>query len=187
MRKKNHFVSQSYLRNWCDSQNNLWCYRTLVRHNNVAVWKKFSPTAVAYHLHLYSQLKDQELDDEVEQWFDKEFEAPAQSAIDQAIRDSRLSSDDWNKLIKFVALHDVRTPARLQEHIERFQKWFPEILEKLQKELQKRYSERDQINNPFIKDRVHVPLKITPIYKEGEKEAIIQIESYAGRSTWLSS
>lgn len=156
-------------------------------HDKVNVWKRFSPEAVAYHLHLYSQLKNQELDDEAEQWFDKEFESPAQSALDRAKKDLRLSSDDWNKLIKFVALHDVRTPVRLQEHIERVPKWFPEILEKIQKELPKKCSERKQGDNYVAKDKDHIPLKITPIYKEGETEALIEIESYVGRSTWLFS
>lgn len=187
MRIENHFVSQGYLRNWCDSENYLWCYRTLVSHDNVNVWKKISPAAVAYHLHLYSQLKDQELDDEVEQWFDKEFESPAQSALNRAMKDSRLSSDDWNKIIKFVALHDVRTPARLQDHMERVQKWFPEILEKLQKDLPKQYSEWKQEKCHLIKYRDHIPLKMTPIYEEGEEKAFIKIESYVGRSTWLFS
>lgn len=187
MRSKNHFVSQSYLKNWCDSENNIWCYRTLVPHDNVNVWKKVSPRAVAYHLHLYSQLKDQELDDEVEQWFDKEFESPAQSALNRVMKDSRLSSDDWIKLIRFVALHDVRTPARLQEHLERAQEWFPEILEKIQTELPKRLSERKQEDDHLIKHTDHIPLKISPIYEKDKKEVSIKIESYVGRSTWLFS
>jgi len=139
------------------------------------------------HYCLYSQLKDQELDDEVEQWFDKDFESPAQSALNRAMRDLRLSSDDWIKLIKFVALHDARTPARLQDHMERAQKWFPKILEKLEKDLPQKNSEWQQENYHFIKDRDHIPLKITPVYEEGEEKAFIKIESYIGRSTWLFS
>lgn len=188
MRSKNHFVSASYLKNWCDSENYLWCYRTLVSNNNSNVWKKFSPSAVAWHLHLYSQLKDHKLDDEIEQWFDKEFESPAQSALNRAISDSRLSSNDWNKLIKFVALHDVRTPARLHEHLERSQIIFPEILQKLQNNLPEKLSEQKQECCHPTKHKNHLPLKITTTYEEDkEKAMIINIESYAGRSSWLFS
>jgi len=188
LRNKNHFVSQSYLRNWCDSENYLWCYRTLVSHDNINMWKKSPPKAVAYHLHLYSQLKDQELDDEVEQWFDKEFETPVQSALNRAISDLHLSSDDWNKLIKFVALHDVRTPARLHEHLERAQIIFSQTLKKLQKNLPKRLLEqRQEYSNP-TKHKNHLPLKITTTYEEGsEPTMIVNIESYTGRSSWLFS
>lgn len=42
--------------------------------------------------------------------------------------DQRLSPDDWYVLIKFLALQDVRTPARLFEHLERTQKDLKEIL-----------------------------------------------------------
>ena len=190
MRSKNHFVSQGYLRNWCDSENNLWCYRTLVAHDNANAWKKVSPKSVAYHLHLYSQLKDQELDDEIETWFDKEFESPAQSALDRALRDLKLSSDDWNKIINFVALHDARTPARLYEHLERAQRIFPEIIKKLQNELPKRLLGLKQEYCHPTKHKNHLPLKITLTHEEGkekEKAMIINIESYTGRSSWLFS
>ena len=188
MRNKNHFVSQSYLRNWCDSENYLLCYRTLVPHDNANVWKKVSPKAVAYHLHLYSQLKDQELDDEIEQFFDREFETPAQSALKRAISGSCLSSDDWIKLIRFVALHDVRTPARLHEHLEKAQIVFSEAIKKLQEDLPKRLLEqRQEYSNP-TKNKNHLPLKITTTYEEGrEKTMIVNIESYTGRSSWLFS
>lgn len=187
MRSKNHFVSQGYLRNWCGSANQLWAYRTLVSNDNVKVWKTVSPKAVAYHLHLYSRLNDQELDDEVEQWFDKEFESPAQGSINRALRNSRLSTDDWNKLIKFLALHDARSPVRLKEHIERAPKSFNEIIKKLEEDLFQKYSEGKTENSHPIKIKDLFPLKVTPIYEGSEEKAFLKIESYVGRSTWLFS
>lgn len=187
LRSKNHFVSKGYLRNWCGSESELWSYRTLVSNENVNVWKKVSPKAVAYHLHLYSRLKDQKLDDEVERWFDKEFESPAQGAINRALSDSRLSMDDWNKLIKFVALHDARTPARLKDHMERAQESLSEILSELEEDLSQKHSEWKAENRHPINNRDLIPLQVTPIYEEGEEKAFLKIESYIGRSTWLFS
>ncbi len=186
MRSKNHFVSQGYLRSWRGPESDLWSYRTLVSNDNVNVWKKISTTAVAYHLHLYSRLKDQELDDEIEQWFDKEFESPAKSSVDRALRDSRLTSDDWDKLINFIALHDARSPVRLKEHMERAPKLFSEIISELEEDLPKKRSERKTENSHPIINNDLFPFKMTPIYKEGEKTAF-NIESYVGRLTWLFS
>jgi len=190
MRSKNHFVSKNYLKNWCNSDGHLWCYRTLVSHNNVRLWKDFSPGAVAYHLHLYSQLKDHYLDDEIEEWFDKDFESPAQNALNRAITDSRLSSDDWIKLIRFVALHDVRTPARLVEHLERAENIFSEVLIKLQNDLPKRLLEKKKEHCQYTNNKNHLPLKITLTQdedKEKERAMNIKVESYVGRSSWLFS
>ena len=187
MRNKNHFVSRGYLRNWCGSEDQLWVYRTLVSSHNVKLWQKFYPKSVAYHLHLYSQLKDQKLDDEIEEWFDKEFESPAESSINRALKDARLSSDDWNNLIKFIALHDARSPVRLKEHIEAAPKLFSEIFANLGEKISKKNLEEITEKSYPIKNKATIPLKIKPIFNVNEKELFLKIESYVGRSTWLFS
>lgn len=98
IRAKNHYVPKVYLRNWCDSDNQLWVYRSLVSDANVKFWKKTTPAAVAYHSHLYTKLGDKNLDDEVEKWFDRDFESPAHGAINRVLVNLKLSQEDWKQL-----------------------------------------------------------------------------------------
>ena len=41
----------------------------------------------------------------------------------------RLTPNDWQKIIRFVAAQDVRTPARLFESTQRWNKTVPKMLE----------------------------------------------------------
>ena len=124
---KNHYVPELYLKRWVTNKK-VQVYRTLVTHSNVPLWKTHSLSAVGYQKHFYSQIISGKQSDEFERWIDKEIESPANEAIEKVVLDQRLSPDDWYVLIKFLALQDVRTPARLFEHLERTQKDLKEIL-----------------------------------------------------------
>ncbi|MCP5242361.1 MAG: DUF4238 domain-containing protein [Burkholderiales bacterium] len=184
LRKTNHFVSKSYLKNWCGDDNKLYTYNTLVWNTKVPLWKKYSPSAVAYHSHLYTRLGNKGLDDAIERWFADDFESPAQRAIDRALKGSKLSRDDWNKLIRFVALHDARSPARLITHLENMPQDLSEILEDIAKEIQHpKFINSEPTNHGGIERHNPLPVKIIPVKENNE--TFLKIESYVGRSTWL--
>jgi len=188
---KNHFVPECYLKRWEDSDKKLCVYRTLVSHKNVLIWKKSSVSAVAYHIHLYTQMISGDESDELEKWLDKEYESPANIVLQKAVLEKRLTPDDWSILIRFLAAQDVRTPTRLFEHLKRYNKMFPEILQdslsKLEEKIKKKeignYSGPKTLDSKYAQ----VPLKITTKAIPGKKFGVLKAESYAGRSTWIYS
>lgn len=115
LRQKNHFVPENYLKRWADSCGKIFVYQTLVSHERVPLWKTASPGGIAYHHHLYTQIVDGAESDNVERWLSSEFESPAAEVLEKATNDRRMTPDDWKTLSLFVALQDLRTPARMFE------------------------------------------------------------------------
>lgn len=115
--RNNHYVPRSYLKRWADEIGRVWSYRVLVSHRNVPLWKQRSTKGLAYHEHLYTRLIATGETDDIERWLNNEFESPAQESIDKAVSNGRLAATDWEKLVRFLAAQDVRTPARLSEQL----------------------------------------------------------------------
>ena len=191
LRVKNHFVPECYLKRWINSNNKIWVYKTLVSYKAVPAWRNYSPAAIAYHKHLYTRIISGSETDEIEKWLDNEFESPANEVLEKVVSDQRLSSDDWQILIRFLAAQDVRTPARLLEHLKRATKELPEVLKgtlgNLKETLGKgNVSLLDQKEKSKIGSK-YMPLKITTVFKEGSDVCTLKAESYVGRSTWIFS
>ena len=129
--------------------------------------------------------------DELERWIDKEYESPANAVLDKVVSEQRLSPDDWNILIRFLAAQDVRTPSRLFEHIKRYNETLPDILQSTLNRLANKL-ERNGIASSSEKPTSDnksslIPLKVTTEIIPGEKDGVIKVESYVGRSTWIYS
>jgi hypothetical protein len=105
----NHYIPRMYLKPWETIADRVWTYRILVTHESAPVWKPFSSKSVGHHLHLYTRQSAGKESDELERWFDREFERPAQEPLQKAISDKRLTIHDWKCLISFLAAQDVRT------------------------------------------------------------------------------
>ena len=166
-------------------------YRTLVSYENVPVWKKCHVGAIAYHKHLYTRMVSSEESDELEKWFDSKYEAPATEALEKVVLNQRLTVNDWRILIKFLAAQDVRTPARLYEHLRRSRESLPKILEDTLKKLKEKLEggEKLDITKQKAPDKTTslLPLKVTTESIPGEKVGVIKTETYVGRGTWLFS
>jgi hypothetical protein len=188
--KNNHYVSQGYLKNWESSYKKIWTYRTLVSHKKVRSWNEYSLKGLAYYSYLYTQIISGEQTDHIERLLDKEFETPAEIPIIKAISDQRLTINDWNSLIRFLAAQDVRTPARLIEHLQFADKKLPSIMEDVLKKFE------TNLRNRTFKSKVELveqherkglfPLSVS-IEKIKKESASIRIETTPGRSTWLFS
>lgn len=126
---KHHFVPKCYLKRWENTNRKVFVYRTLVEHPNIPVWGQQFPSEIGYQEHLYTQILTGIESDNIETWLDREFESPANKSLDKATTDGRLTRDDWATLIDFLAAQDVRTPARLFEHLLRTQKELPDVLQ----------------------------------------------------------
>ncbi|MDD4673977.1 MAG: DUF4238 domain-containing protein [Bacteroidales bacterium] len=166
-------------------------YRTLVSHDTVPVWKKCSVAAIAYHKHLYTRMVSGEESDEFERWLDSEYETPANRALEKVVSNQRLTVNDWQVLIKFLAAQDVRTPARLYEHLKRSRESLQEALENTLQVLKEKLECDEKIDGANLKVTNQtaslLPLRVTTESSSGEKEVTIKAETYIGRGTWLFS
>lgn len=188
---KNHFVPECYLKRWEDSNNKICVYRILVSHSNIPIWRRYTASAIAYHKHLYTQMVSGTESDALEKWLDKKYESPANDALEKAVLEKRLSADDWDLLIKFLAAQDVRTPARLFEHLKRNNEVLSEILQntldKLKEKLEKKELVALEKQDRTVKNSDLIPLKLTTKFEPGNSIGILMAESYVGRSTWIYS
>ncbi len=184
--KDNHYISQGYLKHWGYCANEVFVYRKLVSHENVPIWEKRAIKGIAYQQHLYTRKVAGKVSDELEKWFDQEFESPAEEVIQKVIANQRLTPEDWKKLIRFFALHDVRTPARYIEHIERFSKSMPEILEEVLDGLPEKLHKTKKATTSSP-EAFSFPLRLTTEANEGEELSTLKVETAAGRASWLWS
>ena len=184
MKKKNHYVAQAYLENWIGADSKLWTYRTVVDHARKRLWKPMSVKSVAFHEHLYTH---QLIDDTLETWFGSEFESPAHRALQRVVNDCRLCRDDWKRLVRYFALHDIRHPSRLQAHLQQGPAELKEILTEIGQDLENRLqiSDPKDLREATTMFSRLIPLKITPLDAENSEKVELKLESYVGRSSWI--
>jgi hypothetical protein len=188
--RHNHYIPRLYLKPWTISSGKVWTYRVLVEHENVPVWKPFSSKAVANHAHLYTQIAAGEETDQIEKWFDREFESPAEESIRKAISDRRLTRDDWKHLVRFLALQDVRTPAWLAQRMKSLDETAPQLLEEVMENSIQRIREAketgktvERSNLPEV-EREGFPLRVT-VRRLPSGGGEIGAELLRGRQYWL--
>ncbi len=190
IRRKNHYVPEVYLKNFADANGNVWVYRLSVEHSNVPAWRPHSPAGIAYHSHLYTRLAAGAESDEIEQWFEREFETPAKEAIDRAINDERLSPAHWRDLIRFAAAQDVRTPARLLERLPEWQKTTEPLLNEVLRGVVERLEVANRTGVPLQpgppdpnSELLPIRLRRDPI--PGTDMTGLRLEAVVGRGMWL--
>jgi hypothetical protein len=176
--RKNHYVPQTYLKRWAfpTDVNKIWEYWILVEHENVSLWKESSIKLIANHLHLYTRIVAGDESDELERWFDREFETPIENVLQKVTSDIQLTPSDWRVLVRFLSAQYVRTPARLLEKSQHWDRFLLEILEKGANNLARRIKVTPNtaiqiLHNGYIK------IGVTP---EGIKLNILR-----GRGLWL--
>lgn len=189
--RDNHYVPRIYLKQWASEDGLLWNYRILVSNNNVPMWKLSSTKGIAYHAHLYTRIIAGGQTDEIEQWLDREFEAPAERVIRKIVSESRLSIDDWKLLVRFLAAQDVRTPSRLSESLKRWNRSLPELiqttLEDSVHELEAAKKENRPVRQSHSLHTEFMPMRILTESNPKSETAMIKVESVAGRGLWLYS
>lgn len=188
---KNHFVPECYLKRWEGQDKKVQVYRILVSHPNQRTWIRNSPASIAYQKHLYTQVIAGSESDEIERWLDKEYESPAECVLEKAVNNRKLSPDDWNILIRFLAAQDVRTPARLLEHLKRSENTFSKVLQDTLDKLKTKIENKDcdflRDYDCSVKHAELIPLKITTHIDPEKHDGVLKLESYVGRSTWIFS
>lgn len=190
--RDNHFVPQMYLDAWKDEKGQIHEYKLLVEHENCDVWSARSKKSIAMQENFYICLSDNEESDEIEKWLNEKFETPAKNTFAKAINGEKLNSEDWKKMINYIACQIVRTPVFLQKFLntsknilsETFESTIKEVLDEMSNQLidkntkkieRKEYS---KINNSF-------PLKITNIGQDDEDNELFKVETVIGKALYL--
>lgn len=189
--RDNHYVPQSYLRRWTNEDGLVWASRILVSNAGVPLWKPISPKAIAKHQHLYTRITGGADCDEIEHWLNRDFENPALAAIEKAVTDERLSAQEWQAIIRFLAAQDVRTPARFYESMMRWQKELPAMLDEI---LHSSVADLEEAIRTGVRPESvahtygdHVPFKVHKEFEPGEEHGKLHIRTIAGRGLWLFS
>jgi len=188
-RCKNHYVPQLYLKRWALDGLRVPTYRLLVPHQNYPLWKPESLNSIPSHRHLYTRLSaGTELDD-LEKWFDWEFESPAEKVFQKIDRDDRLTPDDWRVLIRFLALQDVRTPARMQKMLKRMETTLPELMKvTLDEAVAKAQAAADAgqiLETTKTRDEPLFPISVRSELEPNAEFGRLTVETVVGRGLWL--
>jgi len=129
--------------------------------------------------------------DEIERWLNTEFESPAEEALSKVEQDARLSPYEWKTLVNFVAAQDVRTPARLAEHLRRWDETVPRILEETLKESVSRLETATKLGQVVSTTRTtnaeYIPLRVIKGIAPGQEFGIVKAEVVVGRGLWFQS
>lgn len=181
-----------YLKAWSGSDGRLQSYRVLVPHLNEPLWKPRSPKAVAYHRNLYTRMAAGGETDDVETWFEREFESPAGKPFGLALNDQRLTPHEWGCIVRFLAAQDVRTPARMFERLRHWNETMPAFLNENLEESVRKIEEYSRSGIKISKASPAIDLDLFPLRTsispdaKGET-AVIQTQTTIGRSMWLWS
>ena len=161
----------------------------MVPHQNVPLWKPATPSGIGYHRHLYTRVIGPSESDEIERWFNTDFENPAKEAIQKVAFGSRLSKAEWLILIKFLAAQDVRTPARMLEILRRGEKIVPEIANNILENIEQEFTELKRTGNlpkpSKNKPSDLFPIKVISELPPNQDYGTIRVEASIGRGYWL--
>lgn len=189
LHRDNHYVPCEYLKHWEPSSGRVWTYRILVSHERVPLWKEKSIRGIAYHKHLYTRLAVDRESDEIERWFDREYETPAAGVMQKVISDARLTPSDWRILVRFLAAQDIRTPARLVENLQRWSETLPDLLQSTLEEAVQKFESMKLRGEkpPSTKSPLeeYIPLRIRTETIPDQEFGRISAETIVGRGLWL--
>lgn len=193
---ENHFVPQMYLEAWKNENKDkqIYEYKLLVPHKDCPVWSSRYIESIAKEDNFYICLKGEEESDEIEKWLNEKFETPAKNPLENAINGEKLNSEDFKKIIDFIACQIVRTPAFLEKFLRESKKITSQQFENIVKE-----TTEDIINQAKRKDKYEMkqtknvinenpfPLKIIDTgISYGDME-LFQVKTVIGKSLYLTT
>lgn len=191
VRKNHHYVSQSYLKAWSNKHKNIWHYRTLVSHKSVPLWSQSSIKSIANQYQLFTRTVAGNDSDDFEIWMDQEIETPAQTALSNIRCGKSLSSDEWDCLLRYLVLHDIRSPVFYVEGIERWKLEMPDLLERVIQDAVSKMTEAVETQKEstieYNKKSELIPLKVSKEVVADSDYGGLRAEVLLGRGLWLFS
>jgi len=189
--RKSHYVPCVYLKRFAGSDGNIFTYRLLVSRPLVKTWKSTKVSAVAYHRDLYTRCVLGTETDEVEKWLNRDFETPADGALDKVQSNAELENTDWEILVRFLACQIVRTPAFFIKMLPTWNRMVPQVLNQTLDDVKeallriKLTGQRPSI--PEIPEREYLPFRVHREDVPEEKSTRFRTETVVGRGLWIWS
>jgi hypothetical protein len=186
-----HYVPQATIRRWSDDGIHVYDYRILVSNANVPEWVKQPIKSVTRQADLYTTLEGDEESDTFEKHITRVYEEPGQDAIEKLLSRQRMMPPDWNRIAKFVALQQMRTPLFFLEFVKRLNAQIPEVLAKIVQEYEKHQEEHSAPNvsaqrsgSNHLGDTLRVSIQ-SSVGPAGETGITAEVSS--ARAAWLST
>jgi len=190
-RRNNHYVHEGYLKRWQSTDKKILIYRTLVSHEKVPLWGSKSLKSAATQQHLYTRIVERLENDAIERWFDKEYESAVEAPITKVVKNQRLSPYDWEALIRFYAMQDVRTPKQFLEHKKRMNCSLPkilkEVLESLPDRLKEQQTGKEWPEKSYGSYEDMFPVTANIETDSNKKTVSVDVKATIGRASWLFS
>jgi hypothetical protein len=186
----NHFVPRLYLKRFSCSPGLIWHYPLLVSHPSVPEWNRLAISKAAAQENLYTVAEESGESDEIERWFSKEFDNPAEEAIERAVTGATLTREHWRRLARFFGAQYARTPAN---YIKSQERWKSDLSASMEAALEDVRQELSRAKEQGLKVEWGVgnetnkmfPLRstIAPSDEPGMAELCVRVS--AGRKLWL--
>ena len=187
--RDNHYVPKVYLKRFASAPGKVFTYAILVNDARIPLWKEPPISRVAHRLHLHTRVAAGQETDDIERWMDSEFESPAEDALRKGTSDAQMTTADWDRLVRFLAAQDVRTPVRLLEHLQRWHKMMPRLLEDTMQKAVRSLEEAKRSGTPLThakaRDGDFLPIRVTKQIQPGQALGLLKAEVLVGRSSWL--
>lgn len=182
-------MPRSYLKRWSDCEKRIFDYRVLVQHESVKKWRQIHINEIGFLKDLYTTVVEGEENDAFENWLEHDIETPCSPIIDKAISDQRLSSDEWEKLVEYVVVQQLRTPKGFLEssklwNEENFKATFENIVSKIGIDLIRSNEEGDVIT--LGKDDPVAPMPFKAKYWQEGDQYVLDYSLCVGRRFWQS-
>lgn len=143
----NHYIPQVYLRNFSSTpdKTKINVYRKLVSHKKVPLWNEKSIENTGTYKDLYNEITAQGESDAVETWLGNKFENQLSNVFSKVLTNSKLINEDWEVLIRFLAIQEVRVPSYYINEI-------PKVQQRLQQQLKELGDDLKLVNLEDLED-----------------------------------
>lgn len=176
-----------YLKAWSQGSK-IWSYPLVVSDSRVPVWRKESIKNTAFRRDIYIRSDGNNELDDIERFFDKEIESPATIPLRKAIDGELLNDDDIHKLVRFVAVQCIRTPAWYLRNYPNWVKTLPSVFENTLNDISKELSELSttdvlsSVRNDELSNLL--PIKVTRTGIRDNENELLSVKSIIGKGMW---
>lgn len=185
IKKDNHYIPRFYLNQWNNSNKKVFVYQRLVSSTNVPLWTEKSVKSIGKQMHLYTQFENNQETFEVENWFEKEYETPVQEAYQKAISDKKLTCNEWERLIRFLACEYVRTPVFYLKHKKIIQDNFLDIVENVISNITPEKIKQHQANKALGDAPKGPKLDKVISVNVNRENSTVETAFWCGRDSWI--
>ena len=179
----NHYVPQMYLSRW-KNNGSIWVYRLIVSNEKVPTWNKQSIERTASLDRLYMNIFNDCESDDLEHFFDTQFEAPAKIPLDKICDDEKMTSAEWGIVGDYVLAQFLRTPYFYLFTKQVAEKIIPDAIDEIGKKLNAK--KEFTYDTTSIRGEPILPMEIKLADEKKDNHSYLEISVVAGKEIWFS-